>query len=323
MSAETLMLASNLLEGERRAGTVGYPLPGSRCRCATGRTNGEDGRHRRGLGQGADGLPGYWRNAEATAYTFTEGWFRTGDVGELDAAGCLTLRGRATELIISGGFNIYPREIEEVLLEQPGVREAAVVGVLDPRRGEVPVAYVVTEPGVDLDSLRDRCAASLASWRRRRGTIVRVDAPPRNAMGKLQKRSPGAAAGALPARLPRAACHIRRRHLVLHSDGSSDWRVMLVDAEGIAAFERKRAMDASYARDHRRQPARGLDVLAGGGDRLVSEGRAAGGLDGSGDHRGPSRGLRPVHATGRVDGRASGVDLNVRRDPLRGRRGDA
>ena len=104
------------------------------------------------LGQGAErSSPATGANPEATAKAFTDGWFRTGDVGELDAAGCLHARGRATELIISGGFNIYPREIEEVLLEQPGVREAAVVGAPDARRGEVPVAYVVTEPGVDLD----------------------------------------------------------------------------------------------------------------------------------------------------------------------------
>ena len=130
--------------------------------------------------------PGYWANPEATAKAFSDGWFMTGDVGELDADGCLTLRGRATELIISGGFNIYPREIEEVLLEQPGVREAAVVGAPDARRGEVPVAYVVTEPDVDLDALRDRCAASLASFKAPRA-VHRVDALPRNAMGKLQK----------------------------------------------------------------------------------------------------------------------------------------
>ena len=185
--SETLMLASNLLEGERRAGTVGYPLPG----VSLSVRDREDQPVKTGeIGEvwvkGPTVSPGYWRNAEATAHTFIEGWFRTGDVGELDAAGCLTLRGRATELIISGGFNIYPREIEEVLLEQPGVREAAVVSIPDRRRGEVPVAYVVTEPGVDLDGLRDRCAASLASFKTPR-TIIRVDALPRNAMGKLQK----------------------------------------------------------------------------------------------------------------------------------------
>jgi malonyl-CoA/methylmalonyl-CoA synthetase len=96
------------------------------------------------------------------------------------------LRGRSTELIISGGFNIYPREIEEVLLELDGVREAAVIGAPDERRGEVPVAYVVTEAGVDLERLRERCAQSLASFKAPRA-VVRVDALPRNALGKLQK----------------------------------------------------------------------------------------------------------------------------------------
>ena len=185
--SETLMLTSNLLEGERRAGTVGYPLPGVSLSVRD--------RHGQPVAAGDVGevwvkgptvSPGYWANPEATAKAFRDGWFTTGDVGELDAAGCLTLRGRATELIISGGFNIYPREIEEVLLEQPGVREAAVVGAPDARRGEVPVAYVVTEPGVDLDALRDRCAASLASFKTPRA-VHRVEALPRNAMGKLQK----------------------------------------------------------------------------------------------------------------------------------------
>ena len=185
--SETLMLASNVLEGERRAGTVGYPLPGVslsvRDRHGQPVKTGDVGEV---WVKGPTVSPGYWANPEATAKAFTDGWFMTGDVGELDAAGCLTLRGRATELIISGGFNIYPREIEEVLLEQPGVREAAVIGAPDARRGEVPVAYVVTDPGVDLDGLRDRCAASLASFKTPRA-VHRVDALPRNAMGKLQK----------------------------------------------------------------------------------------------------------------------------------------
>lgn len=185
--SETLMLTSNLLEGERRAGTVGYPLPGVSLsiRDSSGSPAGA------GLAgevwvKGPTVFPGYWRNADATAAAFRDGWFATGDLGELDATGCLTLRGRATELIISGGFNIYPREIEEVLLEQDGVREAAVIGAPDERRGEVPVAYVVADAGVDVEHLRQRCAESLASFKAPR-TIVRVDALPRNAMGKLQK----------------------------------------------------------------------------------------------------------------------------------------
>jgi malonyl-CoA/methylmalonyl-CoA synthetase len=184
---ETLMLTSNLLEGERRAGTVGYPLPGvslkihgSRGGVVPAGTVGEV------LVKGPTLFAGYWRNEDATAAAFHDGWFATGDLGELDERGCMTLRGRATELIISGGFNIYPREIEELLLEQDGVREAAVIGAPDERRGEVPVAYVVTESGVDVDDLRARCAQGLASFKAPR-TIVRVDALPRNAMGKLQK----------------------------------------------------------------------------------------------------------------------------------------
>ena len=185
--SETLMIASNLLAGDRRAGTVGWPLPGTSVsvRDRDGRpvAAGEVGEV---WVKGPTVFPGYWANPDATATAFADGWFRTGDVGGLDAAGCLTLRGRATELIISGGFNIYPREIEEVLLEQPGVREAAVVGAPDPRRGEVPVAYVVTEDGVDCEALRDRCAASLASFKAPRA-VIRLEALPRNAMGKLQK----------------------------------------------------------------------------------------------------------------------------------------
>ena len=185
--SETLMLTSNPLEGKRRAGTVGYPLPGVSVsvRDSSGsRVAPEE------VGdvwvKGPAVFPGYWRNEGATAAAFRDGWFVTGDLGALDSDGCLTLRGRATELIISGGFNVYPREIEEVLLEQTGVREAAVVGAPDERRGEVPVAYVVTDAGVDIDRLRERCAEMLASFKAPR-LIVRVETLPRNALGKLQK----------------------------------------------------------------------------------------------------------------------------------------
>ena len=185
--SETLMLTSNLLAGERRAGTVGYPLPGVSLAVRD--------EHGAPAGAGTVGhvwvrgpsvFSGYWNDPAATAAAFRDGWFATGDLGELDGSGCLTLRGRATELIISGGFNIYPREIEEVLLEQPGVREAAVVGAPDERRGEVPLAYVVADETVDLDQLREQCGRALASFKVPRA-IVRVPALPRNAMGKLQK----------------------------------------------------------------------------------------------------------------------------------------
>ena len=127
---------------------------------------------------------GYWRQPEATAAAFADGWFRTGDLGERAADGYVTLRGRASDLIISGGFNVYPREIEDVLLEQPGVREAAVLGVPDARRGELPLACFAGE--ADPAALEAACRRLLASFKVPR-SFVRVDALPRNAMGKVDK----------------------------------------------------------------------------------------------------------------------------------------
>ena len=185
--SETLMLISNPYEGERRAGTVGFPLPGVSVRLAS--TDGgvpKEGQTSQVLVRGPNVFPGYWRNAEATANAFVDGWFKTGDLAERSADGYYTLRGRASDLIISGGFNIYPREIEELLLEQPGVREAAVVGAPDERRGEVPVAYIVPDGDIDATGLREACTRGLASFKVPRG-FVRVDALPRNALGKVQK----------------------------------------------------------------------------------------------------------------------------------------
>jgi malonyl-CoA/methylmalonyl-CoA synthetase len=185
--SETLMLISNPYEGERRAGTVGFPLPGVSVRLAT--PDGQApaaGQVAQVLVRGPNVFTGYWRNPDATAAAFDSGWFRTGDLAERSGDGYYTLRGRMSDLIISGGFNIYPREIEELLLEQGGVREAAVVGTPDARRGEVPVAYVVSDEPVDADALRDACSRGLASFKVPRG-FVRVDALPRNALGKVQK----------------------------------------------------------------------------------------------------------------------------------------
>jgi len=186
--SETLMLISNPYEGERRPGTVGLPLPGVSVRLAlpSGQAPGE-GEIAQVLVRGPNVFAGYWQNPDATTAAFEDGWFRTGDLAERSADGYYTLRGRASDLIISGGFNIYPREIEELLLEQPGVREAAVVGAPDERRGEVPVAYVVSDGPMDAEALRAACVRSLASFKVPRG-FVRVDALPRNALGKVQKR---------------------------------------------------------------------------------------------------------------------------------------
>lgn len=185
--SETLMNLSNPYAGERRAGSVGLPLPGLSARIVrpdgTAVAIGEVGEL---LVRGPNVFSGYWRQPEATAAAFTDGWFRTGDLAERSEDGYYTLRGRRTDLIISGGFNIYPREIEELLLELPGVREAAVIGVADARRGEVPVAYVVSDQPIDPASLEEQCRRGLASFKVPRA-FVRVDALPRTALGKVQK----------------------------------------------------------------------------------------------------------------------------------------
>jgi len=133
-------------------------------------------------------MAGYWRNPEATAAALRDGWLYTGDVGCLDADGLLTLKDRSKDLIISGGSNIYPREVEEVLLTAPGVAEAAVVGAPDPEWGEVVVAFVVPQPGAhiaeaDLDT---HCLARIARFKRPKHYVF-VDALPKNHYGKVLK----------------------------------------------------------------------------------------------------------------------------------------
>lgn len=182
--SETFMITSNPYEGERRAGTVGPPLPGVSIRWlkpdgqpASGDETGEI--HVRGPSV----FRGYWRRPQ----TFIDDYFRTGDLATRSADGYYTLCGRKSDLIISGGFNIYPREIEEFLQEQEEVAEAAVVGRADPVRGEVPVAYVVLRGNAfDLSELDRRCRERLASFKVPR-QFVALEKLPRNAMGKIQK----------------------------------------------------------------------------------------------------------------------------------------
>jgi malonyl-CoA/methylmalonyl-CoA synthetase len=185
--SETLMSVSNPYGGERRPGSVGFPLPGVATRIVTS-DGGDAGAGETGelLIRGPNVCLGYWRQPDATAAAFVDGWFRTGDLAERSPDGYYTLRGRRSDLIISGGYNIYPREIEDLLLEQAGVREAAVVGISDDRRGEVPVAYVVADEPIDPDALEAACRRDLASFKVPRG-FVRVDALPRTALGKVQK----------------------------------------------------------------------------------------------------------------------------------------
>ena len=185
--SEALMIMTNPYEGERRAGTVGVPFPGVSVRLvaddgslATDEQVGEVHMRSPAL------FSGYWRRPDATADAFSDGWFRTGDLAIRSADGYYTLRGRKGDVIISGGFNIYPREVEELLLEHPHVREAVVVGVEDELRGEVPVAYVVTDDGFDVAELSALCRGQLASFKHPRA-FVRVESLPRTALGKVQK----------------------------------------------------------------------------------------------------------------------------------------
>jgi malonyl-CoA/methylmalonyl-CoA synthetase len=185
--SETLMNIGNPYDGERRAGSVGIPFPGVEARIVD--SDGDvvaAGKVGQLQVRGPNVFSGYWRNPDATRAAFVDGWFRTGDLAERSADGYYTLRGRSGDLIISGGFNIYPREIEEVLLECPGVREAAVIGVADAARGEVPVAYVVGEGTIDDAYLAAVCERQLASFKRPRA-FIRVDSLPRNALGKVQR----------------------------------------------------------------------------------------------------------------------------------------
>jgi malonyl-CoA/methylmalonyl-CoA synthetase len=185
--SETLMNMSNPYEGERRAGTVGVPLPDVSVRLLNDDghpvRNGETGEI---YLRGPNVFAGYWRREDATRASFVDGFFRTGDLATRSSDGYYTLCGRKTDLIISGGFNIYPREIEEFLQMQPEIAEAAVIGVPDELRGETPIAFVVTRGSFDAASMERRCRENFASFKIPRGFVL-VDQLPRNALGKVQK----------------------------------------------------------------------------------------------------------------------------------------
>jgi len=185
--SETIMNLSNPYCGERRPGSVGLPLPGVSVRLLNeeGRpvADGETGEL---YLKGPNVFAGYWRRPDATDAAFRDGYFKTGDLAYREPDGYYTLCGRRSDLIISGGFNIYPREIEEFLEEQEEVAEAAVAPVPDRVRGEAPVAYVVLKTAVEPAELEARCRAKLASFKVPR-EFIRVEGLPRNALGKVQK----------------------------------------------------------------------------------------------------------------------------------------
>jgi malonyl-CoA/methylmalonyl-CoA synthetase len=173
---ETVMLTSNPYDGPRKPGTVGLPLPGVSVRLS------EAGEVEV---RGPNVIGGYYERPEADAEAFTgDGWFRTGDIGEHDEDGYLRLVGRSKELIISGGYNVYPREVEEVLAGFPDVREVAVVGRPSERWGEEVTAVVVADEAIDSERLRAYAAERLAPYKVPK-RVEFIDEIPRNAMGKV------------------------------------------------------------------------------------------------------------------------------------------
>ena len=187
---ETGMNTTNPYHGERRAGTVGFPLDGVELRVKD--------EHGREVPHGQTGMievrgpnvcKGYWRMPEKTAEELREdGFFITGDLGRIDADGYVTIVGREKDLIISGGYNIYPKEVEQLLDDQPGIRESAVIGLPHSDFGEGVVAVLAAEDGTppDLAAIKEAVAAKLANFKRPKEYVV-VDALPRNTMGKVQK----------------------------------------------------------------------------------------------------------------------------------------
>lgn len=186
---ETGMNASNPWEGERRAGTVGLPLPGVCIRIAEARTGAPLGPGEVGVIEvsGPSVFAGYWRAPEATASAFRPGgWFVTGDLGCIDELGYLSIVGRAKDLVISGGLNVYPKEVEAVIDAVPGVVESAVIGVPHPDLGEAVTAIVVADGDISEEVVLQSIAARLARFKHPR-SVHFVGELPRNAMGKVQK----------------------------------------------------------------------------------------------------------------------------------------
>lgn len=191
LSEATCGSTINPVSGLRKAGTVGLPFPGQDLRIIDGAGN--------ELPQGADGqvvvrgpnvMRGYLGRPDDTAAVIIDGWLHTGDVGHLDADGYLTLVGRSKEMIIRGGENIYPKEIEDVLASDPAVLEAAVVGLPDETWGEVVVAFVQARPGatIEINRLKALCSLSLSRYKRPKAIHI-LEALPKNAVGKLDKKA--------------------------------------------------------------------------------------------------------------------------------------
>lgn len=182
---ETLMTVSNPYDGERRAGRVGFALPGVEVRVDSRDRPGGEGEI---LVRGPNVFPGYWRREEESRRSFEPGgWFHTGDLARRDADGYLEIVGRSRDLIITGGYNVYPVEVENVLLGHPAVREVAVVGLPSEEWGEEVAAFVVTSDRLESSELLSFAARYLAPFKRPR-SVRFVDELPRNPLGKVLKQ---------------------------------------------------------------------------------------------------------------------------------------
>lgn len=188
---ETNMNTSNPYDGDRRAGTVGFPLPGVELKVTHPGTAEELPSGDIGVIEvrGDNVFAGYWQMPEKTAEELREnGWFITGDLGFVDDQGYVTIVGRGKDLIITGGFNVYPKEVESVIDDLPGVNESAVIGVPHPDFGEGVVAVVVPQKGAEISEagIVAGLTAQLAKFKQPKRVII-VDELPRNTMGKVQK----------------------------------------------------------------------------------------------------------------------------------------
>ena len=199
---ETLINTSNPYEGVRLPGSVGIPLPGIAIRVAGGEA-GVAEPEAEGTGtlevSGPNVFAGYWRDAEKTRSEFTaDGWFRTGDLGRIDRDGYVHIVGRAKDLVISGGYNVYPKEVETELDAIEGVLESAVFGVPHPDLGEVGTAAVVGKSGAVLSeaAIIEAVQARLARYKVPKRILI-IDVLPRNTMGKVQKNALRAAYASL------------------------------------------------------------------------------------------------------------------------------
>ncbi|MFQ5621178.1 MAG: class I adenylate-forming enzyme family protein [Candidatus Nanoarchaeia archaeon] len=183
--SETMMNFSNPLGGERKVGSVGKPLLGVEVKITDDEFNDTTGPGKLLL-RGPNVFEEYWNNPKITKDSFHKSWFITGDIAELDNQGYVYFRGRTKDMIISGGLNIYPMDIESVLDQHPKVVESAVVGVPDKYLGEAVKAFVISKESISEDELIKFAASHLASFKKPR-SITFIDALPRNQMGKVQK----------------------------------------------------------------------------------------------------------------------------------------